>query len=259
MRKFMSSHVPEQNVPLVIDHIDYAKRLARQFFYERQNIGVDLEDFEGAALLGLCDAACRFDETRGMAFQTFCFFRVKGAMYDLLRRGGGVSRRQFAALTRTSDGAAESEDESTEQPQSKSSSALPYAFARSTSALGSLASIIEEVGIRLHYNKESQVTDISYAVESDPETQTAIANTRRYLSRILAELPERQRQLLELRYFEGQSFEEIRSSLDGVSKSWISRLHAKALNSVKAKMLEDRAALQSGSEMSEEVLYDHLA
>ena len=84
--------VPEENLAYIQNNIKFAHRLARKFYRERENLGVDLDDYIGSAELGLCDAARRFDSTRGQSFETFAYARIRGSMSDLLRRSGSVPR-----------------------------------------------------------------------------------------------------------------------------------------------------------------------
>jgi RNA polymerase sigma factor FliA len=219
---------------LIIENIGFAKRAARRFHQHHQYFNVDLDDIEGAALLGLCDAARRFDGSKGMLFQTYCYFRVRGAMYDLLRRGSGIKRKHWASLVR--EHRSEREAGRMDDSQSKQ---LPYVFARNSEELGSLASIVEEVGIRLELNSRQEVIGISYAYDSDPEMFALVSSSRRYLRKLMQRLPERERRLLEMRYFSGKTFREIQASMDGMSKSWISRLHMRALSNLKTIIVED--------------------
>src|SRR5262245_16577406 len=47
---------------------------------------VDLDNLEAAGILGLVEAANRFEPERGVAFKTFAYTRIRGAIYDELRR-----------------------------------------------------------------------------------------------------------------------------------------------------------------------------
>src|SRR5262249_54862619 len=61
---------------------------------------VDRDDLIGAAELGLVEAARNFDPTRGVLFKTFAYYRIRGAIYDALRRMGwlkGDARLRFEA------------------------------------------------------------------------------------------------------------------------------------------------------------------
>src|SRR6266404_5239797 len=48
--------------------------------------GVDVDNLEAAGVLGLVEAANRFEPERGIAFKTFAYTRIRGAIYDELRR-----------------------------------------------------------------------------------------------------------------------------------------------------------------------------
>ena len=55
---------------------------------------VDLDDLIGAGMLGLIDAADRFDEARGIPFECYARTRVEGAMIDALRSGDHLTRKE---------------------------------------------------------------------------------------------------------------------------------------------------------------------
>lgn len=61
-----------------------------------------------------------------------------------------------------------------------------------------------------------------------PEDEVAAARARTALTRALASLPDRQREILERHYFEDERFDHIADSM-GISKSWASRLHGQAM------------------------------
>jgi RNA polymerase sigma factor for flagellar operon FliA len=61
---------------------------------------VDRDDLMGAAELGLVEAARNFDPSRGVLFKTFAYYRIRGAIYDSLRKLGllkGAPRLRFEA------------------------------------------------------------------------------------------------------------------------------------------------------------------
>src|SRR6476469_1513764 len=61
------------------------------------NHSIELGDLVQDGMIGLIDAACRFDEDRGIKFETFAERRVRGAMIDALRRDAwprGVRRQR---------------------------------------------------------------------------------------------------------------------------------------------------------------------
>ena len=70
---------------LICEHLEMARRLARKIARRLPSV-VRRDDLESAALLGLTEAASRFDSTRGEPFGAFAAKRVRGAVLDELRR-----------------------------------------------------------------------------------------------------------------------------------------------------------------------------
>ncbi len=234
---------------LVVNHINLAKRLAKQFYRQRPHFGFEQEDYEGAALLGLVDAAKRFDTTKCPHFRTFCYFRIRGAMFDLLRTGGGIAKRQFNRLIENQKTAMRSKNMVIEQPKTSSKSEvsagadmldvekLPFTFAKTVTELASLIDTIDGVNMKLHVNVDNEPPEMSYAGAMDPEQLTALRAATSYLRNLIQQLPEQQRRLIHLRYYRGKSFDEMVEEFGGCSKSWLSRIHSSALDNLRMMIL----------------------
>ena len=69
---------------LIIKYIPLANKIA---FTKKKTLPrhVDVEELQSAAYMGLCEAANRFDEARGVTFSTFAYPRIVGAIVDYLR------------------------------------------------------------------------------------------------------------------------------------------------------------------------------
>lgn len=76
---------------LVVQYVPLANKLAYQ---KKKSLPkfVDVEDLKSAAYLGLVEAASRFDDTLGIAFSTFAYPRIFGAIHDYLREQGWIKR-----------------------------------------------------------------------------------------------------------------------------------------------------------------------
>ena len=70
---------------LIEQHLAFAHALAAQVL-RKYPARVLREDVERAAEFGLLEAARAYDASRGIAFTTFAYYRIKGAIYDDLRR-----------------------------------------------------------------------------------------------------------------------------------------------------------------------------
>ncbi|MCB0325340.1 MAG: sigma-70 family RNA polymerase sigma factor [Bdellovibrionales bacterium] len=220
-------HVDSETVEALVEqHIAYAKSLAQRFYLSRQHVGIELDDYIGAALLGLCDAARRYDPKKNDNFRTFSFFRIRGSMYDLMRRGGGVSREYYSELLRKSG----------DRPEGEGKKRLGFGLANDPKALRQLAVVIEQFGMCVHHSSGTDEVDLSYADCQTPEEQVSRRTFSRDIGRIIEALPERERAIIRRRYFEAQTFEEMRDIFDGVSKSWISRLHNRGLERLRVQL-----------------------
>src|ERR1051325_4809735 len=59
---------------------------------------IDRDEIHAAADLGLVEAARSFDASRGILFKTFAYYRIKGAVYDCLRKMGWFSKTEYKQL-----------------------------------------------------------------------------------------------------------------------------------------------------------------
>ena len=98
MRK---GRLSEQRRELVIQHRTLASKLAKQFFRERGFRWAEWDDVESAAMLGLCEAARGFDPSRAQSFTTYAYIRIRGEMFDMLRRAGVPRPRKEVAEENT--------------------------------------------------------------------------------------------------------------------------------------------------------------
>ena len=82
---------------LVRDHVEYARALANQLGRQLPS-RPEMEELTAFALSGLAEAASRYDPDKGAAFRTFAYYRIRGAMFDGLRRSGWLARGDHARV-----------------------------------------------------------------------------------------------------------------------------------------------------------------
>ncbi len=86
---------------LIEQHLSLVQAIARKVKKSlTTSIGVD--DLVGYGSKGLVEAAERFDARQGVAFSTFAYYRIRGAMYDGMRVMGWYSRSTTPATARKS-------------------------------------------------------------------------------------------------------------------------------------------------------------
>lgn len=204
-------------------HYELVERVVRRLQREL-DLSCDVGDLRAWGHQGLLEAKRRFDAERGVRFTTFAYYRVRGAVLDGVRKQGWLKRRAYAKLK-----AFEATDDVAEQ--------LADAEAQSPSA--TLAARAQQLGDALaKISAAYMLSAVGQGEESAPDTPEELvtsAETRDIVKQGLSGLPERERQLLEVIYFEGSTIEEAGARL-GLSKSWASRMHAKALDRMRKSL-----------------------
>src|ERR1700742_3068372 len=78
-------------------NLSYAHAIAMEVS-RKLPLVLERKDIQGWAELGLVEAARSFDPTRGIQFKTFAYYRIKGAIYDGLRKMGWYPKGQYQRL-----------------------------------------------------------------------------------------------------------------------------------------------------------------
>lgn len=183
------------------------------------NLTCDLDDLIAFGYQGLLEANERFDPTRGVKFNTFAYYRIRGAVIDGVRSMAYLPRRAYAQIR-----AAEAADQALEQggearAQNPGQRDTAEAVRDMDDALGKLTAsfVIASLG----QSEEEDAPDT-------PEEQLEREQLKTRVRTALSSLPERELKLVEGFYLQGRRFDEVAAEL-GISKSWASRLHTKAL------------------------------
>jgi RNA polymerase sigma factor for flagellar operon FliA len=219
------SVVPKPGADRLVEaYRTYAHAIAAEVI--RKYPSVDRDDVRGSAELGLVEAANHFDPTRGVLFKTFAYYRIRGAVYDSLRKLGWFAKA--AASLKFESGA-------NEYMQDYSESAPPN---------GSPEDNLQELRDITASVVNCYVLSLSTIGDQLPETGAQSAEdrcidqeTRERIQQALSKLPAKNRQVLEDYYFRDQTLESIGARL-GLSKSWVSRLHAKSLEMIRGALQE---------------------
>jgi RNA polymerase sigma factor for flagellar operon FliA len=211
---------------LVEQHLSLVQALAHKV---KKTLGatIDVEDLIGYGSKGLVEAAERFDARQGVAFSTFAYYRIRGAMYDGLRTMGWYSRGDYARY-RAEERANEYLRSQADRDGAARAEAPAGRGAGAAEALESVAQILS--GVATVHITSLEAAEV-VADESVPAPDAAVDSGRqaRRLRAAVAALPPKERQLMELYYFADKTLEEAGAAL-GLSKSWACRLHARAID-----------------------------
>lgn len=230
---------PAERDRLLVEHLPTVRFVARRI-HERLPQHVELDDLISAGIVGLIDAFSKFDRNKQVQFKSYAQFRIRGAILDSLRtldwsprelrRKGRAIEDTICALTHQL-GRAPSEQEI--------ASGLEMNLNEYQQLLGELKGL--EIGsLNLERNEDSGDDELSYvpgAPEDDPLFRCLKGEMKQHLVDALEALPEKERLVLTLYYYEELTMKEIGLTL-GVVESRVSQIHS-------AAVLRLRAALSS--------------
>lgn len=199
----------------------------------RRQLGTRLEvaELESMGREGLLDAARSFDPARGVPFRRWAQLRIRGAVMDGLRSTGSLPRAVYRKLR-----ALEAADRAQEGRQEDDAAAVPTSAEVADKRLDdSLSGIAMAMAAGFLAASSEGLEHVADDETLTPEDAVAEKELLDRLRDIIARRPDAERQLLERHYFGGVTFETAAKEL-GLSKSWASRLHTRALEAVAEEM-----------------------
>ncbi|TXR55852.1 RNA polymerase sigma factor WhiG [Quadrisphaera setariae] len=205
---------------------------------------VDQADLVSYGVFGLIDAIEKFDLERAIKFETYAITRIRGAIIDELRAMDWIPRsvRSKARDVERAYAALESELHRTPtEPEVASRMGITLKelhniFSQvsyvNVVALDELLGVTGEKGESLSLGDTLQDTRVE-----DPVTAFENEETKYLLSRAIDQLPEREKIVVTLYYYENLTLSEIGKVL-GVTESRVCQMHTKAVVAMRAKLAE---------------------
>jgi RNA polymerase sigma factor for flagellar operon FliA len=216
---------------LVEENLDLVRSIAGKL---RRSLGrhLDLDELVAYGCKGLVEAASRFDSKQGVVFSTFAYYRIRGAMLDGLRAMGWYSRGDYARYR--------AEERATEYLRNlaEREGAATAPAGQAGDVAETLAQIAEVLGgvAAVHITSLEAAASVTDERLPPPDQQLQSLHLQARARRALEKLPDKERRLLQLHYFEDRNLEVASAEL-GLSKSWGCRLHARAVDRLR-KVLE---------------------
>ena len=216
---------------LVEENLDLVRSIAGKL---RRSLGrhLDMDELVAYGCKGLVEAASRFDSKQGVVFSTFAYYRIRGAMLDGLRTMGWYSRGDYARY-RAEERATEylrtlAEREGAAAPPAGQAGDVAETLAQIAEVLSGVATV--------HITSLEAAAGVTDERLPPPDQQLQSLHLQARARRAMEKLPAKERRLLHLHYFEDRNLEVASAEL-GLSKSWGSRLHARAVDMLR-KVLE---------------------
>jgi len=214
---------------IVLEHLPLVKAIAIRV-HENLPVHVDLDDLVHAGVLGLFDAAGKFDPEKQVAFSSYAKHRIKGAILDSLRQLDWASRdlrrrhKQVEAATRelaTSLQRTPTEAEIAEK--------LGVDVERWRQMMVDLRSVgLVSASSRAVEHDDLPAPDFPSKPETQPDNMCSREQMRSVLGVAMKTLPERYQKVVFLYYTNEMTMKEIGGIL-GINESRVSQIHKSAL------------------------------
>ena len=227
---------------VLLEHLPIVRFLARRI-HERLPQHVDIEDLVSAGVVGLLDAFAKFDPAKKVQFRSYAQFRIRGAILDSLRtldwsprelRRKGRAVEEAVRVLTARMGHAPSESEVAAE--------MGLELDAYQLLLGDLKGL--EIGtLNMERSEESGEEELAYVPgrpEEDPLFRCLRSELEGRLTEAITNLPDRERLVMTLYYFEEMTMREIGLAL-GVVESRVSQMHASAVLHLRSQ-LRDLAA-----------------
>jgi len=226
-----------QRDELVIAHVDLVKTMASRLG-RRLPSQVELSELVSVGVMGLIDAATRYQPSLGVPFDAFARRRIHGAMLDALRGLDWVPR-SVRKLQRDVDDAMSRlrytlgrEPESSELATALGVSEAEYATILDDLRSAELAVVRRALG---DHGDGGSLLDVAMDGSAGPYLQLERNELKAELARALGQLPERERQILALYYEQELTLAEI-GRVIGVGESRVSQLRTQAIARLRSLM-----------------------
>ena len=227
---------------LIIEYTPLIKFIAHRIAV-RLPPHIELDELISAGVMGLIDAIEKFDPSKETQFKTYAEIRVRGSIMDELRAQDWVPRsvrqkathlaKAYAAIEQKMGRAAE--DSEVAQELGVSLEDFHKQLSNATSA--PILSIEDLGGVSKDGERRDFMEIIAGSPDTDPHTLARISEVREIIAQAIDQLPEKERLLVSLYYYEELTMKEIGEVL-GITESRVSQLNTRAVLRLRGKLLK---------------------
>ncbi len=220
---------------LVEQHAPLVKKIALHML-ARLPASVQLDDLMQAGMIGLLEAAQKYQSNKGASFETYAGIRIRGAIVDEMRKGDWVPRSVHRNARRVAQAIKAVEDRTGSEAQDADVAAelemtlSEYHACLADANTGRLFSLDE-------LNESGELPIEEAEREDNPLEGITSEAFRRSLAEAIGELPEREKLVLSLYYQEELNLKEI-GAVIGVSESRVSQIHSQAAMRLRARLVD---------------------
>jgi len=243
-RKYKETRDPAIKEQLIMEYADLIKYVAgRPSIYFGSN--VEYDDLVGYGVFGLIDAIEKFDVDKKVKFETYASLRIRGAIIDSIRdldwaprslrkKGKELERAYFEVENRLGHSASDQE--------------IADHLGITIDELNKLlqeVNMSQMISLEDYLDQNHEIGLDGLTMDRDamrPEQRMEVIELRETLAEAIEKLPEKERMVVTLYYFEELTLKEI-SHIMKVSESRISQLHTKAIIRMRSRLERLKSAI----------------
>lgn len=219
---------------LILHYLYLVKFTAGRLYINYKNT-VEYDDLMSYGIFGLIDAIEKYDLSRGVKFDTYAQIRIRGAIIDYLREIDWIPRSVRQKAKEIENAYIEVENEKGESATDDEVAAkLGITLSDFHKKIQSISSYsIISLDEYLDQNREININSENLTIGLDSKIEKE--EFKRILADIINELPEKEKKIITLYYFEELTYKEIGTILQ-ISESRVSQLHTKAIIKLKSRL-----------------------
>ena len=227
-----------QRNKIIVEYIPMIRCVARKIA-SRLPAHIDHEDLISNGVIGLMDAIKKYDSARNNKFKTYAEFRVRGAILDALRSQDWIPRSIRDKTKKINKVTKELEQKYSRSPKSTEiAKALNITIEKYHEILKETNKVnMVSIDESLFFSKTDK-TSVLTILENKNSSFNIVnkKSVQKIITNAIEELPERQRMVLSLYYYEEFNLRKIGQILK-VTESRVSQLHAQAIERLKIKLV----------------------
>jgi RNA polymerase sigma factor FliA len=219
---------------IVLDHLPLVKAIAVRV-HENLPVHVDLDDLVHAGVLGLFDAATKYNPDKKVVFHSYAKYRIKGAILDSLRQLDWASRdlrkrqKMVEAITR---------ELSDKLKRAPTEAEIAEKLGVGVDRWRRMVLELRSVGLMSasgYASRDAVAPEFPASRESHPDSMCAREELREVLAVAVKTLPERYQKVVLLYYTKEMTMKEI-GDIMGINESRVSQIHKTALEKMAAAL-----------------------
>jgi len=234
-RAIADNDIPQMSTEEIVSiYTPLVKSIAKQII-SRCPANVEFDDLLNVGVIGLMDAADRFSPAYGKPFRFYAELRIRGEILDELRSNDWVprsTRKKFEMIDKARNRLEKEKGDSVSDTEVADSLGLALEKLQKVAGKAHSGNFLSIEDLGSHDDDHKDLLEVMQGDSPDPDSVLRARELGGVLADAIRELPQREKIMILLYYYQELSLKEIGHVL-GVTESRVSQMHTKALSRLK--------------------------